>query len=187
MRPWRTGRFWPCSVSGTRGPFQPWRSGTAPGCGPLAGRLLGSAQDAEECVSDTYLATWNAIPPEEPVYLYAYLAAICRNKALTYLERERAAKRRGELVALTEELERCIPDRQKEREADSRELSEALGRFLAGLGEENRRFFLRRYWYAESVKEVAKNCGVSESKVKMSLHRTRKKLREFLQEEGLWK
>ena len=75
---------------------------------------------------------------------------------------------------------------QREREADSRALSEALGRFLTGLGEENRRFFLRRYWYAESVREVAKTCGVSESKVKMSLHRTRKKLRAFLQEEGLW-
>lgn len=152
----------------------------------LALRLLGCPQDAEECVSDTYLAAWNAIPPEEPVYLFAYLAAICRNKALTYLEREQASKRRGELVALTEELEQCIPDRQREREADSRELGEALGCFLAGLGEENRRFFLRRYWYAESVKEVAKHCGATESRVKMSLHRTRKKLRVFLQEEGLW-
>ena len=152
----------------------------------LASRLLGSPQDAEECVSDTYLAAWNAIPPAEPAYLYAYLAAICRNKALTYLEREQASKRRGELVALTEELEQCIPDRQREREADSRELGEALGCFLAGLGEENRRFFLRRYWYAESVKEVAKHCGATESRVKMSLHRTRKKLRVFLQEEGLW-
>ena len=115
----------------------------------LAMRLLGSPEDAEECISDTYLAAWNAIPPEEPVYLFAYLAAICRNRALSMLNREN-------------------------------------GRFLAGLGGENRRFFLRRYWYAESVKEVAQNCGVSESKVKMSLHRTRKKLREFLQKEGLW-
>ena len=152
----------------------------------LAGRLLGSPQDAEECVSDTYLAAWNAIPPQEPVYLFAYLAAICRNRALTYLERERASKRRGELVALTEELEQCIPDTRREREADGRELGEAMSRFLAGAGEENRRFFLLRYWYAENVKEVAKHCGVSESKVKMSLHRTRRKLREFLQEEGLW-
>ena len=152
----------------------------------LAGRLLGSLQDAEECVSDTYLAAWNAIPPEKPVYLFAYLAAICRNRALTYLERERTQKRRGELVVLTEELEQCIPDARREREADSREIGEALNCFLSGLASEPRRFFLRRYWYAESVKEVAKSCGVSESKVKMSLHRTRKKLREFLQEEGLW-
>ena len=65
-------------------------------------------------------------------------------------------------------------------------LGEALNRFLRGLGEEPRRFFLRRYWYAESIREVAQACGVSESKVKMSLHRTRKKLREFLQKEGLW-
>lgn len=152
----------------------------------LAGRLLGSPEDAEECVSDTYLAVWNAIPPEEPVYLFAYLAAICRNRALTYLEREKARKRRGQVVALTEELELCIPDVRREREQDAREIGEALNRFLTGLGEEARRFFLRRYWYAESIKEVAKNCGVSESKVKMSLHRTRKKLRAFLQEEGLW-
>lgn len=89
-------------------------------------------------------------------------------------------------MALTEELELCIPDNRREREQDAREIGEALSRFLAGLGEENRRFFLRRYWYAESVKEVAQNCGVSESKVKMSLHRTRKKLREFLQKEELW-
>jgi RNA polymerase sigma factor, sigma-70 family len=152
----------------------------------LAQRLLGSPEDAEECVSDTYLAAWNAIPPEEPVYLFAYLAAICRNKALSMLSRENTQKRRGELVTLTAELEQCIPDNRREMEQDAREIGEALSRFLEGLGEENRRLFLRRYWYAESVKEVAQNCGVSESKVKMSLHRTRKKLREFLQKEGLW-
>lgn len=152
----------------------------------LALRLLGSAEDAEECVSDTYLAAWNAIPPEEPVYLFAYLTAICRNRALSILNRENTRKRRGELVALTAELEQCIPDERREREQNAREIGEALSRFLMGLGAEPRRFFLRRYWYAESVREVAEHCGVSESKVKMSLHRTRKKLREFLQEEGLW-
>ena len=155
-------------------------------CHALSYNIVNSRQDAEECVNDTYLKAWNAIPPEEPVYLFAYLAAICRNKALSMLGRENAQKRRGELVALTAELELCIPDERREMEQDAREIGEALGRFLAGLGGENRRFFLRRYWYAESVKEVAQNCGVSESKVKMSLHRTRKKLREFLQKEGLW-
>lgn len=152
----------------------------------LAGRLLGSPEDAEECVSDTYLAAWNAIPSEEPAYLFAYLAAICRNRALSVLSRGKAQKRRGEVVALTAELEQCIPDARRDREETAREIGEALNRFLRGLGEEPRRFFLRRYWYAESVREVAQACGVSESKVKMSLHRTRKKLREFLQKEGLW-
>ena len=157
------------------------------GEGAVRAVIDGDAYDFEAGTSALLkLREVRAWSPEEPVYLFAYLAAICRNRALTCLERERAAKRRGEVVALTEELEQCIPDRQREREADSRALSEALGRFLAGLGEENRRFFLRRYWYAESVREVAKTCGVSESKVKMSLHRTRKKLRAFLQEEGLW-
>lgn len=152
----------------------------------LALRLLGSPEDAEECVSDMYLAAWNAIPPEEPVYLFAYLTAICRNRALSILNAKNAQKRRGELVALTEELEQCIPDKRREREQDAREIGEALNRFLAGVGAEPRRFFLRRYWYAESVREIAQHCGVSESKVKMSLHRTKKKLREFLQKEGLW-
>ena len=129
---------------------------------------LGSPEDAEECVSDTYLAAWNAIPPEEPVYLFAYLAAICRNRALSALGREKAQKRRGEVVALTAELEQCIPDTRRDREETARDIGDALSRFLAGLG------------------EVAEACGVSESKVKMSLHRTRKKLQEFLQKEGLW-
>ena len=153
----------------------------------LAQRLLASPEDAEECVSDTYLRAWNTIPPQQPVYLFAYLAAICRNRALNYLERERAGKRRGELVALTQELELCVPDPRWQREQDARELGEALSRFLAGQEEESRRFFLLRYWYAQSVKEIAQRCGVSQSKVKMALHRTRKKLRIFLQEEGLWR
>ena len=153
----------------------------------LAGRLLGNPQDAEECVSDTYLAAWNAIPPEEPRSLFAYLAAICRNRALNHLDRERAQKRQGEVVALTQELELCIPDIRREQEQSAREIGEALNRFLAGLGEEPRRLFLRRYWYAQTIREIAQACGVSESKVKMSLLRTRKKLREFLEKEELWK
>ncbi len=154
--------------------------------GALALRLLGNPQDAEECVNDTYLSAWNAIPPEEPAHLFAYLAAICRNRALNCLDRARAQKRRGEVVALTEELEGCIPDGRREQEVTSREVAQALNLFLQGLGEEPRRFFLRRYWYAESVRQIARDCGVSESKVKMSLLRSRNKLREFLEKEGLW-
>ena len=90
-------------------------------------------------------------------------------------------------MALTQELELCVPDPRWQREQDARELGEALSRFLAGQEEESRRFFLLRYWYAQSVKEIAQRCGVSQSKVKMALHRTRKKLRTFLQEEGLWR
>ena len=151
----------------------------------LAMRLLGSPEDAEECISDTYLAAWNAIPPEEPVYLFAYLAAICRNRALSMLNRENAQKRRGELVALTAELELCIPDERREMEQDAREIGEALGRFLAGLGGENRRFFLRRYWYGESLEAIAAGLGCSGGKVKSSLFRTRGKLKAYLEEEGV--
>lgn len=152
----------------------------------LSLRLLGSPEDAEECVSDTYLAAWNAIPPEEPVYLFAYLAAICRNRALSALGREKAQKRRGEVVALTAELEQCIPDTRRDREETARDIGEALSRFLAGLGEENRRFFLRRYWYGESIAEIAEACGASSGRIRSSLFRTRARLRRRLEEEGVF-
>lgn len=152
----------------------------------LSLRLLGSPEDAEECVSDTYLAAWNAIPPEEPVYLFAYLAAICRNRALSALGREKAQKRRGEVVALTAELEQCIPDTRRDREETARDIGEALSHFLSGLGEENRRFFLRRYWYGESIAEIAEACGASSGRIRSSLFRTRARLRRRLEEEGVF-
>lgn len=152
----------------------------------LSLRLLGSPEDAEECVSDTYLAAWNAIPPEEPVYLFAYLAAICRNRVLSALGREKAQKRRGEVVAPDGRTGAVHPRYPAGPGGDCpghRRGPQLLSRRPGG-GEAA--VFLRRYWYAESVREVAEACGVSESKVKMSLHRTRKKLREFLQKERLW-
>ena len=106
----------------------------------LSENILRNREDAQECVNDTYFRAWNAIPPEEPVYLFAYLAAICRNRVLSALGREKAQKRRGEVVALTAELEQCIPDTRRDREETARDIGEALNCFLAGLGEEKRRF-----------------------------------------------
>lgn len=152
----------------------------------LSLRLLGSPEDAEECVSDTYLAACNAIPPEEPVYLFVYLSAICRNRALSALGREKAQKRRGGGGGPDGRTGAVHPRYPAGPGGDCPGHRRDPEPLSLRPGEENRRFFLRRYWYAESVREVAEACGVSESKVKMSLHRTQKKLREFLQKEGLW-
>lgn len=152
----------------------------------LANRILGSREDAEESVNDTYMETWNSIPPKKPIHFYAYLAAICRNCSLDRLDWRMAAKRNAEVVALTQEMENCIPDRRQESEFDRRELRRILESFLETLSKENRLIFLRRYLYVDTVAEIAARYGISESKVKTQLHRTRKKLLTALSKEGVY-
>lgn len=151
----------------------------------LANRILGNHEDAEESVSDTYMETWNSIPPKKPTYLYVYLAAICRNLSLDRLDWRMAAKRNAEVVALTQEMENCIPDRRQEAQFDRQELRRILEGFLDTLSKENRLIFLRRYLYADTVAEIAARYSISESKVKTQLHRTRKKLLAVLNKEGI--
>lgn len=152
----------------------------------LAHRILGNREDAEESVSDTYMETWNAIPPKKPTYFYAFLAAICRNLSLDRLDWRMAAKRNAEVVALTQEMENCIPDSRQESEFDRRELRRILEGFLDTLSRENRLIFLRRYLYVDTVAEIAARYGISESKVKTQLHRIRKKLLTVLEREGIY-
>ena len=151
----------------------------------LANRILDNRSDSEEVVNDTYLKTWNTIPQFRPRFLYAYLAAICRNLALNLLDWHQAAKRKAEIVPITEELALCIPDASQENALRGREIGKALDGFLAGLPKESRMIFLRRYWYAETVADIAKRYGMTESKVKMQLLRTREKLRDYLGREGI--
>ena len=151
----------------------------------LADRIVQNYEDAQECVSDTYLKTWDTIPPKRPEYFFAYIAKICRNFALGVLDWKSAAKRKGEVVALTQEMEACIPDPQHERKLEGEELGEILNRFLESLPVDNRVIFLRRYWYLDTVAEIADRYGFSESKVKTQLHRTRTKLHAFLAKEGI--
>ena len=151
----------------------------------LADRIVQNFEDAQECVSDTYLKTWETIPPKRPEYFFAYIAKICRNFALGVLDWKGAAKRKGEMVALTQEMEMCIPDPQHERKMESEELGRLLNVFLESLSYENRVIFLRRYWYLDTVAEIANRYGFSESKVKTQLHRTRTKLHAFLAKEGI--
>ena len=151
----------------------------------LAQNIVRNDQDAEESVSDTYLRAWETIPPQRPVHFFAYLAKICRNLALNRLDWKNAAKRKAEVVSLTEEMERCIPDTQRDRELEARELGAALDRFLRTLPRENRLIFLRRYWYVDTISEIAQRYGLSESAVQMRLNRTRAKLRDYLSKEGI--
>lgn len=151
----------------------------------LAQRIVQNYEDAQECVNDTYMKTWDTIPPQRPTHFFAYLAKICRNAALSVLDWKSAAKRKGEVVALTQEMEACIPDPQHERKLEGQELGEILNRFLQTLSRDNRVIFLRRYWYLDTVAEIASRYGISESKVKTQLHRTRAKLHAFLEKEGI--
>ena len=151
----------------------------------LSNRILQSRPDAEENVNDTYLRAWQAIPPQRPRYLLAFLSKICRHLALDRLDWAQAAKRNAELVSLTEEMALCIPDRRREGHLEARELRRTLESFLGSLPAESRRIFLRRYLYVDTVSEIAKRYGISESKVKMQLKRTREKLRKHLEKEGI--
>ena len=151
----------------------------------VAGRILENQEDSEECVSDTYLKAWQVIPPQRPNYLFAYLARICRHLAFGRLDWKQAEKRRAEVVHLSEELQLCIPDRGWERQVDGEEIGHLLNEFFAAIPKESRMIFLRRYWYGDSVAEIAQRYRFSQSKVKTSLHRTRGKLKEFLEKEGI--
>ena len=151
----------------------------------LADRILHNTQDAEESVSDTYMKAWETIPPKRPSYLYAYLAKICRFFALGKLDWKAAAKRNAEVLSLTDEMALCIPDQKREAEMDAKEIGRAMDTFLESLPQESRVIFLRRYWFCDTIAEIAARYGMSQSKVKMRLMRTRKQLEEFLNREGI--
>ena len=151
----------------------------------LSNNILNNREDAEESVSDTYMEAWKTIPPKRPKYFYAFLASICRNLSLNRLDWRMAAKRNAEVVALTQEMESCIPDKRQDAEFDRRELRRTLETFLESLSRESRLIFLRRYLYVDTVAEIAARYGISESKVKTQLHRTRNKLHTFLAKEGI--
>lgn len=131
-------------------------------------------EDALECVNDSYLAVWNSIPPNQPEYLFAYAAKICRNLALNRVEWEGATKRNAVVVELSEELSQCIPDNSVT--VEQTELAQLIAAFLKTLPAEKRSLFIRRYWYGESVRELATSFGWREGKVKSILFRLRNQL-----------
>ena len=153
----------------------------------LARSVLGSSQDSEECVNDAYLKLWDNIPPQKPDKLGAFAARIVRNIALNTAARLSALKRGGGAADTAfEEISECMPSRENvEQSADSRELARTIERFLSTLGREKQIIFLKRYWYFGSVSDIADEMGMSESKIKMTLLRTREKLRQELEKEGI--
>ena len=150
--------------------------------------ILHSAPDAEECENDTYLDAWRAMPPHRPDLLKTFLGKITRRISLDRLKRQMADKRGGgEMPLALEELHECIPDNtQIDEQLREEELAQAIDAFLRTLDDDTRRVFLRRYWYFDSVKTIARRYGYGLSKVKMMLHRTRESLRDYLAKEGIF-
>lgn len=156
-------------------------------CHTIAFNILHSREDSEECVNDTYLNAWRTMPPHRPNRLSTFLGKITRNLSLKRWEGYNAEKRRAGQTALAlDELSECIPSPGSvERTVDDLALAEVFDCFLAALPQEQRRIFMRRYWYLESIKEIAGVYGFSESKVKMSLLRSREALKHVLEKEGI--
>lgn len=153
-------------------------------CRRIANNILGNEQDAEECVNDTLTRAWNAIPPQKPQNLSAFLGKITRHLALDRLDHLTAQKRGGkELTAVLEEWQGVLPT---ELSAEHIDLKATLDRFLREMPSERRRLFLQRYWYMLPIKEIARDNRLSESNVKMQLLRTREALKTHLEKEGIF-
>lgn len=152
----------------------------------IAKNILGDDSDAEECVNDTYLKAWDSIPPNYPSNLKIYLGKITRNLSLDVLDKNTAIKRGGSVADIVlDELSEIIPDSRVEKNQESAEIIETINKFLENQTGENRKIFVRRYWYLDSVLDIAKLYHLSESKVKTTLFRMRKGLKEELLREGI--
>ena len=152
-------------------------------CKKIAENILGSPEDAAECVNDTWLRAWNAIPPERPESLKMFLAKIVRNLAVDRVRKNAAQKRGGgELEELLEEFSGCVPDVQVQLEAQ--ELQECINRFVRTLPRREGDLLIRRYFFAERLGDIAARYHMTPNAVSVSLNRTRKKLAAYLKKEG---
>lgn len=151
----------------------------------IAMRILNSLSDAEECENDTYMSTWSSIPPQKPANFMAFLAKITRNIALKRYHFVNAEKRNPRAAVSLSELEECISGSSDEFITDG-ELSAAINDFLGSLNDESRKVFMLRYWYFYSIGDICERCRISKSKAESMLFRTRKKLKKFLTERGLY-
>ena len=154
-------------------------------CRQIADNILRSHRDTEECVSDSYLGVWNAIPPTRPISFRGFLCGIVRNISLMRLRHNTAGKRDRELEISLSELEGILPDESISPYADENGVAETINEFLRELPADQRNIFIRKYFFFDTVGEIASRYGFSESKIKTALHRTREKLRERLAERGI--
>ena len=157
-------------------------------CRNIAGRILQSREDAEECVNDTYLSAWNAIPPQKPKYFSVFLGRITRNLSLNRLKYLNAEKRGAQQVTLAlSELEECISSGNcVEQSLEEKALVKAIEDFLRAQSVTHRKLFVLRYWHLLPIHEAAKRCAMSQSKAASILFRLRGKLKTFLQKEGIF-
>lgn len=152
----------------------------------IANSIVDDLPSAEECENDTYLAAWNLIPPNEPrTYLFSFLGKITRHLAIDICRKNGSRKRQALFCELTEEMEACIPSRSDVEESfNGRELEAAINSFLETCPLVQQNMFVRRYWFFDSVPEISRRYGCSQSKVKTTLFRMRTQLRDFLKKGG---
>lgn len=156
-------------------------------CHSIGFHILADMEDTRECVNDTWLKAWNAMPPERPEILRLFLGKITRNLSLNRIRDKRRIKRGGGQAELTfDELEECIPCYESpEKKYEDKHVSECISNWLRGLDKEKRVVFVRRYWFCDSVSETSRLLGFTESKTKSLLFRLRKELKEYLEQEGI--
>lgn len=154
-------------------------------CGRIARNILKNDLDAEECVNDTYLAAWNTIPPQKPNPLRTYIFRIVRNISITRYHANTSVKRNSIYDVALDELESCLAAPNAiEQEISAKELSRQIDHFLATLDEENQIMFVRRYWYSDSISDIAERFQTSDNNVSVRLSRIREKLKSHLKKEG---
>lgn len=147
----------------------------------IAHNILNNQQDAEECVNDAYLGTWNTIPPANPKPLLTFVCKIVRNLALKQYHKNTAAKRNSIYAVAMEELENCLESKSSiEDELEAYELVKIIEEFLDSLSEENRVIFISRYWFSDSYSDIATKVGLTEKNVSVRLTRIRKELKNYL-------
>ncbi len=154
-------------------------------CHSIAHRIVGNVHDADECVNDTYLGVWQAIPPQRPISLCAFVAKVARNIAIGRLKYKTAEKRNSNVLVSLSELEEIIPHTEAFDELEDKEIGHMISDFLYGENEETRRIFVRKYWYFDTIEELSEKYGYSESKIKSILFRTRNKLKGYLAKKGV--
>ena len=156
-------------------------------CRTVARYILDRTEDAEECVNDTWLRAWNAMPPQRPTVLQAFFGKLTRNLSLDRWRRDRAQKRGGSQVELAlEELEDCLSARDRVDEVvDAQVTADLISEFVRGLPQQDRVLFVRRYWYLDDIQTLAKRMGMGQSQVKSRLHRIRQRLKTELEKEGV--
>lgn len=155
-------------------------------CGRIAGNILPTPQDTEECLNDTWLRAWNAIPPQQPTRFAVFLGSIVRHVAINLYNRMHAQKRFDRLEQMLSELSECVPAPDSvEQTAENSVLPLQINAWLSGLPQKDRRLFLRRYWYGESVQDLARLEGCSANALASRMKRLRQGLKQQLEREGI--